>query len=304
MLDFRKGLVVLLGASLLVGCGNTGKAHEEIEAERIAQEVAEREKREESVVVSSSEKEEETEQETGQTEEQADDSAEKDAELESALIESLRSIEGAKQMEYDASLSITVDDGSGAAAGGIATTLKYHTVCDEDAFELNGTMELAYFGELHTYPYECSGDAAGGETRVFDSTTGEWLVTETEDPNAYMTLDADGFNYLRLGDADSEGRPVLLGEVQVARAFAGSDSSSIAMQAMDADIDVDALVAKVMMHFNPDTLELEQFEMLCDEYSNGQIRIYNYALVVKYDHINNTTSSDFGGVVEDATVVN
>ncbi len=306
MSGFRKGLVVLLGASLLVGCGSTGKTHEEIEAEHIAEETAEREKSEATVVVSSSShsSEKEGEKETEQAVEHVDDDAEKDAELESALIESLRSIEGAEQMEYDALLSIAVDDGSGAAAGGIATSMEYHTVCEEDAYNMNGTMEMAYFGDLREYPYECYGDATGGEMRMFDSTTGEWMVTEVENSNASMTLDVDGFDYLRLGDTDSEGRPVLLGEVQMARAFAGNDSSSISLQAMSIGIDTDELVAKVMMHFNPDTLELEQFEMLCDEYSNGQIRIYNYALSVKYDHINSTTSSDFGDVVEDATVVN
>ena len=202
------------------------------------------------------------------------------------LINSLRALEAEERMEYDSKFTVNVDDGSGSPLNLMAVAFDYHAVCGEDFCSLVGDAEVYAFGQSTNSPVESYIDREAGLQYVkvpIDDKTSQWVYQQTEssEQDGTVAFALDNFDYLKLGTEDAQGRPVLIGEVNATKLFTAS-SKTLGFDAEELGIDPELLVAKVMFHFNRETLALEQVEVVCDEVTTDTIHMFNWTLQLKY----------------------
>lgn len=219
------------------------------------------------------------------------------------LINVLREVEQAGGMEYDSHFTVSVDDGSGSPLNLVTVETDYHAETGLAGWHFSGLMDMYVYGVETKTSVEYYVDTESNIEYIQIPETEGWVYQKRVDPseNATLAFATENFDYLKLGTEDSKGRPVLIGEVNATQLFTTS-APSLAFDAGEIGINSDDLVAKVMFHFNRETLALEQAEVVCDEYKNDKIRMFNWTLLVKYVAINDgTTFSIPEDVVSGAT---
>ena len=221
------------------------------------------------------------------------------------LINVLREMEQAGGMEYDSHFTVSVDDGSGSPKNLVTVETDYHAETGLAGWYMSGLMDMYAYGVETKTPVEYYVDTESNIEYVQIPETKEWVYQQRVDPseNATLAFATENFDYLKLGKEDSMGRPVLIGEANATHLFTTS-APSLEFDAGEIGINSDDLVAKVMFHFNRETLALEQAEVVCDECKTDKIRMFNWTFQVKYVAINDgTTFSIPADVVSGATHV-